>query len=58
MIDLETTILFTAPPLPGVEADDEAVGGAGGEVVGAIVGGEVPMDREGATTSSQSKGRR
>ena len=47
MIDLETVVLFIEPPLPGVEADNGAVGGAGGEVVGAIAGGEVPMDGEG-----------
>ena len=54
MIDQETTILFRTPLLPRVEASDGVVGGASGEVVGAIVGGEVPMDGEGATPPEQS----
>lgn len=31
-----------------MEVDNGEVGKAGGEVVGTIAGGEVPMDREGA----------
>ena len=41
MIDLETTILFIAPPLPGVGANDRAVGRASGEVASLIASGEV-----------------
>ena len=50
MINPKTVILFTTLKWSGVEAEDGAVGKAGGEAVGAIVGGEVPMDREGVTS--------
>ncbi|XP_023544859.1 uncharacterized protein LOC111804331 [Cucurbita pepo subsp. pepo] len=50
MIDLETAILFTAPPLLGVEAGDRTVGRASEEAADAIASGEVPMDGEGATS--------
>ena len=49
MIDPKIVILFTASPLTGVEVGNRVVGGAGGEVANAIVGGKLPMDGEGAT---------
>ena len=36
--------------MSGAKVDDRIVGGARGEVIDAIVGGEVPMDGEGAAT--------
>ena len=39
-------ILFTAPPLLRLDADDRAVGGASGEEANTIACGEVSMDEE------------
>ena len=46
MVDPEMVIMFTAPPLPRVEAGGRVVGGASGKDAGTIAGGEVPMDEE------------
>ena len=48
MIGPKTTIIFTTPPLTGVEVSNGVVGGAGGEVANTIAGGELPMDGKGA----------